>query len=54
MLYYLYYYLGWIKKDIMLINSFCPTTRDLNYAIEVFPTDDDDPPPRVNRVYYDH
>lgn len=42
MLYYLYYYLGWIKKDIMLINSFCPTSRDLNYVIYKFPTDDDE------------
>ena len=60
MLYYFWWLLGYkekvkeIEMDILCINSFAPTNRDFQYVIEVYENEDDVPPPRINRVYYNH
>jgi len=58
MLYYVYYLLGWdweIQNDILCINSYAPTTRQMNYVVQVYPHDDCEPKQYLyDRIIYNH
>jgi len=58
MLYYVYYLFGWqweISTDILCINSYSPTTRQMNYVVQVFPHDDCEPSLKLyDRIIYNH
>jgi len=51
------YFFNYEEPIIMQVNSFAPTNKKMEYVIEVYDNDDDNPSLnmyRFNRVRYDH